>query len=339
MRTKYIVLPFLFLLIISTFSSVILVTAQTVNLTVATNKQTTYDFYDPITLSGTISEGSVSPATVLVGIQVNYPNGSPMVLRTVQTGSGEVSGLPETITSAYASTSHGGSSVSTLQNGEAYWFTATIADQDSQEHDNMVWAITLFDGNGVPIGIVQSTASVGAGATQSFAIQFEIPTWAHSGAAYGYADLYSALPQNPGGLPVAQEQSFQFTISGGTPSSGPAATTASAAAGAYSLAFKLPPAQGNLPLTLEGACKVYASATYDSQDVTANTGFNWQLIGDFNFSGVVNGNDLFIFVAAYIDYYEGEGITNTLCDINNDGKMTATDFFLFVAAYIQYWSS
>jgi hypothetical protein len=331
MRTKKIALPFLFLLILSIFSGVILVTAQsTVSLTVATNKQTTYNKYDPITLSGTLQYGSISPSNVLVGIQVNFPDdGGPMVLRTVETGSGALSGLPEQITSADSS-NLGGSPVSTVQNDATAYFTVSVADQDSQSHNNMQLAITIFDGNGVPLGIGLSTMSIAAGATQTITVSIPIPTTAHSGTAYGYADLYSGFPQN-GGIPMAQEQSFQFTISGGTPSSGPAPTTASATAGAYSLTFKLP------KTCPDGAYQVYASASYANQDVTAQTGFNVLLIGDFDFAGVVNGNDLFIFAAAYINYYEGLPY-NSLCDINNQGKVDATDFFLFVGAYIQYWS-
>jgi hypothetical protein len=330
MRTKNTVLPFLFLLILSTFSSVILVTAQsTTSLTVATNKQTTYNKYDPITISGTLKSGSLSPSDGLVGIQIDYPNSEgPMVLRTVQTGSTEVINLPEQITTAYSSNS-GGSPASVAQNGNLGYFTASITDTDDQAHTGLL-VISIYDGNGVPLGLVYTTMSIGAEATQSPTLSIPVPTTAHSGTAYGYADLYSGFPQN-GGIPLAQEQSFQFTISGGTSSSGPAPTTVSATAGAYSLTFKLP------KTCPDGAYTVYASASYANQDVTAQTGFNVLLIGDFDFAGVVNGNDLFIFAAAYINYYEGLPY-NSLCDINNQGKVDATDFFLFVGAYIQYWS-
>jgi hypothetical protein len=336
MRTKIIVLPILFFLIMSIFASIALVTAQsTVSLTVTTNKSTTYDMYDPITLSGTLQYGAAFPSNALVAIEVDLPNsGGPMVLRTVQTGTGTVSGLPEQITSAYLASGLGGSQVTSVQNGELGYFTVSVTDYDSQAHNNMQLAITIFDGNGVPIGESVSTMSLGAGSTQAESVGIPIPTFTHSGSAYGYADLYSALPSS-GGVPMAQELPFKFTISGGTPSSGPAPTTASATAGDYSLTFKLPQAQsGACPA---GAYLVYASASYASQDVTAKAVFNVLLIGDFDFAGVVNGNDLFIFAAAYINYYTGQP-WNHLCDINNEGGLDATDFFLFVCAYIQYWS-
>ena len=330
MRTKKIALPFLFFLIISIFSSIILVTASsTLSLTVATNKQTTYNKYDPITISGTLQYGAVSPSNVLVGIEVDFPDaGGPMVLSTVQTGTGILSSLPEQIPSAYSS-DFGGSPVSTVQNDATGYFTASVTDADNQAH-NMELAITIFDGNGVPIGIGLSQISVDAGATQTVTVGIPIPTTAHSGTAYGCADLYSSLPQS-GGIPMAQQRSFQFTISGGTPSSGPAPTTASAAAGAYSLTFKLPK---DCP---DGAYPVYASASYANQDVKAQIGFNVLLIGDFDFAGSVTGSDLFLFAGAYIAYYNQQSY-NSLCDINGDGKVGATDFFLFIAAYIQYWS-
>ena len=335
MKTKKIALPFLFFLMISIFSSIVLVAAQSSTLTVsvATDKQTTYDKYDPITISGTVQYGATTPANALVAIEVDLPSGGgPMVLRTVQSGSGTVSGLPEQISAAYPTSGIGGSQIGTVQNGELGYFSVIVEDLDSQAHNNMQLAITIFDGNGVPIGISTSTLSLGAGATQTESVSIPIPTTAHSGPAYGYADLFSSLPSS-GGVPLAQEQSFEFTISGGTASSGPAPSTSSPTAGAYSLTFKLPK---QCP---DGAYEVYATATWADQSTTtaSTTGFNVLLIGDFDFAGVVNGNDLFIFAAAYINYYTGQPY-NTLCDINNQGKVDSTDFFLFVSAYIQYWS-
>jgi hypothetical protein len=175
---------------------------------------------------------------------------------------------------------------------------------------------------------------MGAGATQSAYVNIPIPAAAHTGTAYGYADLYSGLPSNldTSGTPMAQEQAFQFTITGtSVHSSGPAPTSASPTAGAYSLTFKLP------KFCPDGAYKVYVSTIYNDQVATAQTGFNVLLIGDFNFAGSVTGEDLFIFAAAYINYYSGQPY-NTLCDINGDGKVDSADFFLFIAAYIQWWS-
>ena len=76
MKTKIISLSFLFLLILSSFA---LAHARTtlLNLTVKTNQTTTYDFYQPITFSGTLSLNGESPSDGLVGIQINYPSALP----------------------------------------------------------------------------------------------------------------------------------------------------------------------------------------------------------------------------------------------------------------------
>ncbi len=339
MRTKKIALPFLFFLIISIFSSIILVTAQTpppTNLTVTTNKQTNYDKYDPITLSGTLQYGSVSPSNALIGLEVDFPNaGGPLILRTVQTGSGTPSNLAEQINSAYPTNGQGGNQIGTVQNNAWAYFSVSVTDIDGKSYNGMVLAISLFDGNGVPLGFVSPTLSMGAGTTQTAYPEILIPSTAHSGTAYGYVDLYSTLPQN-NGFPMAQELPFQFTISGGTPSSGPAPSTSSVAAGAYSLTFKLPKTPDSV--FPKGAYKVYASSSYPAgQVVTAQTGFDVMLIGDFNFAQTVSGNDLLIFASAYINSHLTQSY-NTLCDINGDGKVDSTDFFMFIAAYIQYWS-
>jgi hypothetical protein len=238
--------------------------------------------------------------------------------------------MAEQITAAYPTSGLGGSQTSTVQNGEMAYFAASVTDLDNQAYSGIQLAITIFDGNGVPLGIGLSTMSLGKGASQTAYVSIPIPTTAHSGTAYGYADLYSNLPEN-GGTPMAQEQPFRFTISGGTPSSGPAPSTSSANSGAYSLTFKVP------KYCPDGAYQVYASASYQGQDATAHTFFYVLLIGDFDLAGSVTGDDLFIFAGAYINYWTGQSY-NTLCDINGDGKVDSTDFFLFVSAYIQWWS-
>ena len=339
MRIKKIALPFLFLIVLSIFSSILLVTAQTstLTLTVTTNKQTTYDKYDPITISGTLQLGSESPSNALIGVEVDYPSSTglgPMVLRTVQTGTGTPTGVAEQITSAYPTSGLGGSQTTSFENGTEAYFTVDVTDLDSQAHNNMLLAVTIFDGNGVPLGVGTATMSMSAGGTQPAYVDIPIPVWAHTGTAYGYADLYSGLPSNPNtpGTPMAQEESFQFTITGtSTPASGPAPTSSSTTAGAYSLTFKLP------KYCPDGAYQIYTSASWGGQTAKAQTGINVLLIGDFDFAGSVTGEDLFIFAAAYIDYYNGQPY-NTLCDITNQGKVDSTDFFLFVGAYIQWWS-
>jgi hypothetical protein len=315
------------------------VTAQsTLSLAVGTTKSTIYNKYDPITINGTLQYGASSQGNALVGLEVDYPSsGGPMVLSTLQTGSGTVSGLPEQIVSAYLASGLGGSQVSTVANGALGYFTVSATDKDSQAHNNMLLAITLFDGNGVPIGITESTMNVGSGGTQTTTISIPIPSYAHSGSAYGYADLFSSLPSS-GGVPMAQQYVFQFAISGGTPSSGPGPSASSSTSGVFLLTFKLPSQQsGACP---SGGYKVYASSCYPNEDVAgtvAKAGFSVMLIGDFDGAGVVNGNDLFIFTGAYINSQLGQSF-NLLCDINGDGKVDASNFFLFVSAYIQYWS-
>src|SRR5208283_3485871 len=120
MRTKKIALPFLFLLILSVFSSIILVTAQTQTLSVnvSTDKTTIYNNFDPVTLSGNVFyDGSGSPNTGLVAIEVDSPAG-PMILRTLQTGTTGIPNTPEEITSAYPTSSFEGTpQASSFQNG------------------------------------------------------------------------------------------------------------------------------------------------------------------------------------------------------------------------------
>ena len=91
--------------------------------------------------------------------------------------------------------------------------------------------------------------------------------------------------------------------------------------------------------TQNGNYHVYASAIYSGYPGTVSTTFSiagWT--ADFNGDGKVDSNDFFIFLNAYINYYQHVPY-NTACDLNHDGVVDANDFFLFLAQYIQYWSA
>jgi hypothetical protein len=328
MKTKTISLSFLFILILS---SLTLVHAQLgTNLSVTSDK-TIYNLYDHINLSGTLQANGISPSDGLVGIQVLYPSGgASVVLRTIQTGTTQGFNQAEKITSAYSSDASGTVHVSSFQNGANGYFTAVVTNQDNQLHNALV-AISIYDGNGMPLGLATAAISIGTGASQPETLSIPIPTTAHSGTSYGYANVYTDWPKN-GGVPLAQEQPFQFTISGGAPAFGSAPTN-SGNAGSYSMTFTLP------KNTQKGNYQVYASSEYSGLFGTASTTFSvpgW--FGDFNADGTVDSNDFFIFLNAYILYYQGQNY-NTACDLNHDGKIDANDFFLFLGDYIQYWSA
>lgn len=58
----------------------------------------------------------------------------------------------------------------------------------------------------------------------------------------------------------------------------------------------------------------------------------------FNHDGVVNGEDFFYFVDAYVAYW-ATGVLNPACDLNHDGVLNGADFFLFVDDHVAYWQS
>ena len=337
MKTKIISLSFLFILIIS---SVALVHAQTsLSLTVTTNQTTSYDFYQPITISGSLSLNGLNPSDGLVGIQILYPSsgssGVSMVLRTIETGTATEFSEPEAIASAYASDGNGNPVAGFYNDGNGY-FSMTVANQDHQARLVLI-AVSIYDGNGVPLGLYTAQVQIGKDASQLETATIPIPTDAHSGTAYGYADVYSDFPQN-GGVPLAAEQPFTFQIEQGTGNS-PATGTApsnSGNAGAYSMTFKLP----SFSDTIGGTYPVYASGTWSGYYGTATTSFNIPSTpaGDFNGDGVVDASDFFIFLTAYIASNSGQSY-NTACDLGHDGKIDANDFFLFLSDYILYWES
>lgn len=318
-------------------SSAAFVHAQTsLNLTVTTNQTTPYDFYQPITIGGSLSFNSENPSDGLVGIQILYPaGGASMVLRTIQTGTVTVFGAPEKISTAYASDGSGNPAAAFSNGGNGY-FSVQVANQDHQARLVEI-AISIFDGNGVPLGLYTAQVQIGANANQLETGSIPIPTDAHFGTAYGYADVYSDLPQN-GGIPLAPEQSFTFNIAAGTgngPATGPAPVN-SGNAGVYSMTFTLPSVKD----TQGGTYQVYVSSEYSGVPGTATTSFNIPTTpaGDFNGDGIVDSSDFFTFLSAYIASNSGQTY-NPACDLAHEGKVDTNDFFLFLSDYILYWES
>ena len=61
--------------------------------------------------------------------------------------------------------------------------------------------------------------------------------------------------------------------------------------------------------------------------------------GDLTGNFIVDFNDFFAFVNAYVNYYSSNGTQyNYLADFNHDGKIDYNDFFAFVNSYINYYN-
>jgi hypothetical protein len=318
MKTKLSI--FLFFLL---SSNVLLVSAQSsLSLTVTTDKQI-YSGSSPVTVSGNLQHNSNSVNNALVGLEIRDPTGDVVVTRVVKTGS-PPSSLQAQITSAYLSDS-AGNHQSTIQAGKLAYFTFEFVN-NGEPGQSVLITINLYDSSGMPIAVIRGEPTRSGRAILSI----QVPSWAHSGVAHGFANIYSGWPRM-GGVPLALEQSFEFSISNGVTESGGVSSVASNQ-GSYSLLFNLS------PRAEMGVYAVFASSSYSGTVALKNTTFINQLAhpGDFNNDKAVNFKDFLIFVTAYIQFNDNLGY-NQICDLDSDKRITNNDFLMFSQNFGLSW--
>jgi hypothetical protein len=320
---------FLFLFLLSAMCSISVVAAQpTLSFTVATNKET-YDHNDCVTVAGVLKQNLLPLADGLIGLQIDAPKGNVLLTRTMTTGTGtSVPNLPIQITSAYSSGSSNNPQ-KTLEAGYLGYFTIKISNTDTELHD-MVITVTLFDNSNVLLGHVSIPASLMGDQTGTVTVSLPVPLWATAGDAYGYANVYTALPSNHG-LPIALEYSFQFTIVNGA--SGIYDTVNNdPELGFYSFTFVLP------KTPIDGVYTVSACTLYGEVEHFKSAFFTVSLLSDFNGDKVPDSSDVLVFVQSYKDYTSGNHNYNPSCDLNHDGRVDYLDVLIFTQSYAKYWS-
>ena len=318
-------------------ASIGFVRATSVLTLTATPSSALYDRYTAVSLNGTVDFYNYinhQPASdSLVGIELDDSTGAPMVVRTIQPGASQPSNVSALILSAYLSDSSGNQQTSvplpTLDNEANPYFDVTVQNNLGVILPVLV-TLNVFDSNGVPITVDSQPLSIGSYSTGNLITNFLIPSFAHYGNAYAYANVYTNWPSK-GGVPLRPEKSFQFTITGGAAFTG-FVPTSYGFGGFYNYTFTLP---HDCAL---GTYTEYTTANYQSLYGAATTTFTVAQLGDLNGDHVVNFHDITIFVSAYIAYFQS-GTYNAAIDYNHDGQINFKDLILFVQYYLVYWSS
>jgi hypothetical protein len=318
-KTK--ILPFLFCVLI--ISSILTVSAQTIlNVTVTTDKQS-YNRGDIVSVSGALLANS-QPATGLVGLLLSDSANNDLALRTISAG--PVNNQLGAVTAVFLSDNHG-NPVSSASAGSLAYFTITVVNKDSAPRDLYAY-ISVYDNNGVPLtsGFV-SQQHVASNEQLTGTISMPIPSWAAAGNDYVYGELFSNFPDQ-GGIPLAQEMSVQYTLTGVIHGSNQPSIS-SGSQGSYAIAFKLPAraAIGNYNVHISSASNGLVASNIAS--------FTVNQPGDFNGDGVIDFNDLIGFANAWIAYNSNQPWSH-VADLNNDGKVDFNDLILFANAWIVY---
>ncbi len=320
------------------------VVTLTLNPTQINPVQWPYDAYTQVTLNQSMSyndyQSITYPSDGLVGLQIQDPNGNTVAIRTLSTDTTVPYDIPATVSKAYlcdgSENQIGSISMPSATNTviPMIYFSVT---NNLDTIQSVLVTLNIYDSNGVPISVAaQSMPNIPATSSQESILDFNIPSWAHYGTAYAYVDVFNNWPAQ-GGVPLGEEQSFQFTITGGTAFQGgtPPTTTSQNASpiNNFNMTFRL--AQSP---TL-GTYKVYSTTNYLDVTGSQTTSFAVAQLADVNGDGVVNFKDITSFVGMYINYYANGVYYPQIDFIHNGSVLNFKDISLFVAYYILAWSN
>lgn len=284
------------------------------NITVDTDKQTYWamhsvNIYGNLTLDGQpVSDG-------LVALQVKDPSDDTIVIRTLQTGT-----TPPAHTiyiSQLTPCDASGQPKNEFRKGTVAHFFVVV-NNTSLEPQLVLVTLNVYDATNVPLGMTYTQYTQGPGA-MAWLTNFVIPSWASTGTAKVYADVYTDWP-SVGGTPQCPEKSESFTIyeSGGGSSTGAqTSSTSQSTDGTYSLSF-------TTSIKAEtGTYTVYVASSYQGEQATNSTTFLVN-VPDVNGDGYVNVWDLGYLSDAWLTA-SGDPDYNPDADFNEDDIINVWD--------------
>lgn len=299
-------------------------TQSNLNLTVKTNR-TAYYVGENVQICGNLTFDSEPVTDGLVAIEINDARGTPIVLRTVTTGTRPQMAWYVYVGMVFASDQQGNPK-NNFYRGDLAYFNITVVNNDIIPRVTLV-TITALDKNQVPMGSASIKSTIPEDTYVRFIISIPIPSDAALGTATAYVNAYTEWPMIQG-TPYCPERNATFNIisSGGASTEASATTTIQQLSGNYNLTFKLPT---QIP---KGNFTAYVTSIYHGFEAFNSTIFQVKMLGDITGDNRVNYLDLFQLAKAY-GSKEGDTKYNPEADFNRDGNVNYLDLFVLAKNY------
>ena len=279
--------------------------------------KTTYNVGDTITISSIVTKDGTQLTDALVAIEVDFPNGDPYVIRTVQTGEIQQQTWFVEIKTLYTCDSYG--NPQNLFKKGKYMYIALGIKNNSPSPRNVQIPIYIQFSNNVPFKALYHPLSLEPGQEAQIMVSLEIPSNAVSGEATIFSSAYSDLPENLG-APYCPERKTSFYIETTYP---PAQQQSQFS----NISFNLP--KTNCVL---GTYIIYGSATQQLNVAITTKTFNVILVGDINGDLIVETRDVSIVCRNYGKTESSPGWNPTI-DLNNDGIIDTRDVSIVCKNY------
>lgn len=231
--------------------------AQLLDVTVYTNK-VSYILDEELTIFGNLTfQGSLIEENGLVGLQIVDALGSPIAVRVVNVGPYTINPLVNILSVTpcdfYLNPKN------SFERGEEAYFYVVAKNNDVTSHSVLMVA-TIFEGLNRPLSF-PSTLKLTVNPGSMVGVRFGpviIETWASSGEAKVYANVFSDWPKDQG-FPYCPERSASFNIiglEGDCSSSSESSSSQLLSYNSYTLTITLPPEAPS------GQYRIHASASY-----------------------------------------------------------------------------
>jgi hypothetical protein len=307
--------------LILTFYAQPLLAANTLNLTVATDK-TAYRPSTPVYVSGSLMWNNNPVPNAIVGVEVTDPLGNPLTFRTRPTGPIMTQDWLVNFTQFYPCDSAGVPKYS-FQTASGIYVHAEWENFDTTLAHPVGTCISFYGANSVPIGFAFLYSLIPPTSSGSNTFSANMIPSSVVGNVTIYASLFSDFPKN-GGYPYCMEQVATFTITTSQATSSSQEQKESALSlsqnGYYDLSFKIPSAGLGY-----GYCTVYSNTYYYATLLKDSTTFGLLgLLGDINGDSKVNILDA-IQLANAFNSRPGNSNWNPNADLNSDNVVNILD--------------
>jgi len=220
-------------------------TQSTLTLTASADKNSYY-IREPAKICGTILSDGLPADNAIISIEVQNKRGDPFLQRTIPIGNPAISWALN-IKNVYLRDAYGNPTNTTCIKSLANLY-ATIENKMLNSVDAVV-AVTVLDGNLIPIFTQWHSVTFEASSTQTLSWSIYIPEWAYSGMALAFVNAYSDYPRN-GGTPLSPERPYIFHITRNSEVKYPTSElpqTFSCKPGYFEIYFRIPPDRYTLP--------------------------------------------------------------------------------------------
>jgi hypothetical protein len=289
-------------------------------LTLNINRKNVH-FDEKAILNGTLCGNGYPIPDALVGLEVDTPNGKPIIARSLATSSLKVTGPIEILELTPCSLD--GTPTYSFKVSTIAYFKVKIKN-NAPNNLNVTITVNPYDFSNASLGVASSKTTICSGQTITVMFSVPIEKTSMSGNATVYANAFTDLPSY-GGTPLSMEKSATFIISGsaqGTPT------------------YISPPPQGTYITILNihytshstGNYTIVVTAQYMGSYATQSKKIFVSILGDINMDGTVNLQDLVLLAKAY-GSKPGAPNWNPKADLDGNGAVGLSDLVLLAKNY------